>query len=353
MTYQVTKYDLARLCNLGAAISVILVLIAALPACSTQSRNVGSTGYVLLSADQRTIIAMPKPQLAKLNLSGECRNTTLTFENEQAKALWPAPGFVMPLQHWGMHYAGTRAGKSQPKCFDQELDVRLWQSAIGTPITGRMSEKDVQEYVRIVESVDSRYAHARQTNHMSQDQRAVDMFLGLAQQGDAKAQFRVAGVYEKQNKYPEAIQWYRQAANQGLSLAQERLGQLYLQGLGVEQNEAEGRKWLNISSQAKPVNQFNSAGVPSRQVVGHIEIPGVQPSSNVTSNGFVNPQPNYDLAREQAQQFQENQQKWAAEEQARAQETERFRQQQNEWSRREMERQEAERQQSQMQNNHF
>lgn len=53
------------------------------------------------------------------------------------------------------------------------------------------------------------------------------------------------------------------------------------------------------------------------------------------------------MASDQALQFQANQQKGAAEEQARAQEADRFRQQQNEWSRQEMERQ------TQMQNSPY
>lgn len=205
MHFRLTQQFLINHCKLRSITSLALTMTVALQACLTHAGTVGQTVFILLPADQKAIYAMPRPQLAQVDLSGECRNTTLAFENAQAKAFWPAPGFITPLKHWGMYYAGSRVGNSQPTCFDQELDVKLWQSAIGTPITGRMSEKDVQECVRIIETVDQRYAYTHQTNRMSQDERAVDMFLANAQQGDVKAQFRVAGVYEKQNPEPMAV----------------------------------------------------------------------------------------------------------------------------------------------------
>ncbi len=125
------------------------------------------------------------------------------------------------------------------------------------------------------------------------------------------------------------------------------MGQLYLQGLGVEKNEAEGKKWLSLAKQPNRTVQLNQAGIPIRKPVGPALPPMGQQAKSGANGGFVDPQPGYDMASDQARQFQANQQKGAAEEQARAQEADRFRQQQNEWSRQEMERQ------TQMQNSPY
>ena len=42
----------------------------------------------------------------------------------------------------------------------------------------------------------------------------------------------------------EAVKWFEEAAEQGLSLAQTNLGVMYLQGKGVKKNESKGFKWI-------------------------------------------------------------------------------------------------------------
>jgi hypothetical protein len=58
---------------------------------------------------------------------------------------------------------------------------------------------------------------------MTNEERALDVFRGLAEQGDAKAQFRLGAVYEQQGNRAEAERWYRKAAAQGLAMAQDKL----------------------------------------------------------------------------------------------------------------------------------
>jgi len=43
---------------------------------------------------------------------------------------------------------------------------------------------------------------------------------------------------------PEAVRWFRAAAEQGHARAQAILGSCYNEGLGVERNEAEAIRWL-------------------------------------------------------------------------------------------------------------
>lgn len=68
----------------------------------------------------------------------------------------------------------------------------------------------------------------------------LQVWLPLAQQGDASAQTYVGEIFEKglgaAPDYATAAQWYRKAADQGYSRAQINLGFLYEKGLGVKQD---------------------------------------------------------------------------------------------------------------------
>lgn len=75
--------------------------------------------------------------------------------------------------------------------------------------------------------------------------------LPLTEQGDAKAAFYVATLYNQKNPPllkldpVEATKWYRMAANGGHPESARIMGYRYLNALGdVEKNTAEGIKWL-------------------------------------------------------------------------------------------------------------
>jgi len=77
--------------------------------------------------------------------------------------------------------------------------------------------------------------------------KALEAWLPLAQQGNAAAQFNVAGMYEKgtgvaQNP-AEAARWYLEAAKQGDLDAQLRIAVLYEDGTGVDKDTRAARKW--------------------------------------------------------------------------------------------------------------
>ena len=71
----------------------------------------------------------------------------------------------------------------------------------------------------------------------------------LAEQGDARAQFNLAKMYDKgegvQQDKQKAAEWYQKAAEQGLAIAQFNLGVLYENGDGVEQNKAIAEEWYS------------------------------------------------------------------------------------------------------------
>ncbi len=66
-------------------------------------------------------------------------------------------------------------------------------------------------------------------------------WLPLAQKGDAEAQYYVARIYangmsDVDVDYAMAAEWYQRAVDQGYASAQQELGYLYEQGLGVKQD---------------------------------------------------------------------------------------------------------------------
>jgi hypothetical protein len=80
---------------------------------------------------------------------------------------------------------------------------------------------------------------------------SLKVLRASADHGDADAQFTLGFMYEKgqglPQDYPEAIRWYRKAADQGdcvfCSGAQVNLGLMYANGEGVTQNYAEAARW--------------------------------------------------------------------------------------------------------------
>ncbi len=60
--------------------------------------------------------------------------------------------------------------------------------------------------------------------------------------------------------YAQAAQWYGKAAEQGNAYAQNQLGNLYHQGLGVAKDEVQAAQWFRkAADQGLPVGQFNLA----------------------------------------------------------------------------------------------
>ena len=82
---------------------------------------------------------------------------------------------------------------------------------------------------------------------------AYRLFLPFAKQGDAKAQYSLALMYDNgqgvSQDYVEAVKWYRKAADQGVAVAQLNLGNRYRLGQGVLQDFAEANKWYRKAAE--------------------------------------------------------------------------------------------------------
>ena len=60
---------------------------------------------------------------------------------------------------------------------------------------------------------------------------------------DAEEDFDRGWAAYTKGDYPQAVKWFRKAAEQGNAFAQFNLGQIYTQGKGVPQDYAEAVKW--------------------------------------------------------------------------------------------------------------
>jgi TPR repeat protein len=111
---------------------------------------------------------------------------------------------------------------------------------------------------------------------------AAKLYMPLAQQGNADAQFHLGALYDEGEGVPEndveALTWYRMAADQGHEAAQTVLGAMYSVGQGVTQDFKEAVRWDRLAAeQGSATGQFNLAwlykmgdGVPRDDVRAHM-----------------------------------------------------------------------------------
>ena len=97
---------------------------------------------------------------------------------------------------------------------------------------------------------DSAVDQYRRNNYLG----AMEAFLPLAQQGDARAQTILALMYRYGEGTPQdlgsAYTWYEKAAELDYAPAQYHTGVMLAEGIGVEANIEGAKKWLTRASQA-------------------------------------------------------------------------------------------------------
>jgi hypothetical protein len=92
--------------------------------------------------------------------------------------------------------------------------------------------------------------------------KAVELWQPLAEKGDAVAQYRLGLLYAEgkgvEQNDATAFTWMTRAAKQGNADAQYDVGASYYGGLGVEKNEKEGVQWFQRAArQGNPLAQLN------------------------------------------------------------------------------------------------
>lgn len=86
-----------------------------------------------------------------------------------------------------------------------------------------------------------------QSPSTTNDDDSVDL-KQRAQAGDAEAQNELGRLLQDDQKYGEAVKWFRRAAKQGLSDAQVNMGFFYTYGLGVEKDFKEAFRWYALAA---------------------------------------------------------------------------------------------------------
>lgn len=82
---------------------------------------------------------------------------------------------------------------------------------------------------------------------------AVAAWERAAELGHAAAEFRLGALYEEgqgvEQDLGRAVEWYRRAARHGSQKAQFNLGHMYANGTGVEKDEAEAARWYGRAAE--------------------------------------------------------------------------------------------------------
>jgi len=92
--------------------------------------------------------------------------------------------------------------------------------------------------------------HSKSANQANQnfDTANFDTVKRAAEGGNANAQNKLGEMYteglEVERNLTEGVEWFRKAADQGNAHAQLHLGTAYLTGVGVPRDDAEAEKWI-------------------------------------------------------------------------------------------------------------
>lgn len=99
---------------------------------------------------------------------------------------------------------------------------------------------------------------------------ALINFKPLADKGNAAAQVNLGNLYMKglgvEQNYHLAQHWYLKAANQGERMAQTKLGILYFYGLGIPKDTAEAARWFQ--------NAADSGEISAQSILGSLYASG-------------------------------------------------------------------------------
>jgi len=110
----------------------------------------------------------------------------------------------------------------------------------------------------------------------------MQYFRVLADQGNAVAQNNLGFMYDQglgvPRDYAQAVVWYRKAADQGDAAAQNNLGRMYVGGQGVPRDYAQAVVWLRkAAEQGNALGQVNLGtmydhghGVPQDYAQAHM-----------------------------------------------------------------------------------
>lgn len=129
--------------------------------------------------------------------------------------------------------------------YSQEMLVKIYDTVLNDP------QSAMQWYQKLAENGNAK-AQLKVADMLFDKgdyNRAAELYLKLGENGSAVLQNRLGDIYHKgqglNRNYSEAAKWYEKAANQGLAEAQDNLGAMYEIGRGVEKNYSKAFSFYN------------------------------------------------------------------------------------------------------------
>ncbi len=128
-----------------------------------------------------------------------------------------------------------------------QVDDAIIVGADGRPVTRQPTDNQGPVYEAITLK-----ANALRNRDDASPAEIARLYLAAAGGGFPPAQNSLGNLYEQglgvEQSNPQAVYWYRRAAEQGEPNAQHSLGDMYLLGRGVPQDPAKGASWLQRSA---------------------------------------------------------------------------------------------------------
>ena len=93
------------------------------------------------------------------------------------------------------------------------------------------------------------------------DAAALAQLRGLANRGDATAQDWLGAYRQRLHDMPRAVFWYEKSARQGNATAQNNLGTLYANGVGVAKDQSRAAYWYQRAAEQGIATAQNNLGI--------------------------------------------------------------------------------------------
>lgn len=167
----------------------------------------------------------------------QTRQALELFANEQASATHPAKAERIAAMNNGWIESENTIGKIESR------DLVLFTPAeIKTPIASYPKTESLDN-----KTMEDSFNEAVRYYDKKEYAKALPLFQKLAELGHAKGQNKLGNMYyygEGVDKdYKQAVYWYRKSAEQGNTNGQYNLGFMYENGYGVERDNTKAKEW--------------------------------------------------------------------------------------------------------------
>jgi hypothetical protein len=142
---------------------------------------------------------------------------------------------------------------------------------VNPALLAKATAGDAASQVLVGEAYAAGNGGPRDSRQLTADyKQAAAWYQKAADQGNTVAQIHLADLYRDgrgvTRDMAQAVDWYRKAADHGDAGAQGTLGILYSVGMGVQRDDVEAYYWLCLAADVKGPNQ--DKWITNRQSVG-------------------------------------------------------------------------------------